>query len=274
MFTAAPLYDPSLPWSGPLSLTGAMPPTPRVAVVGSRAAHRRALARIPALVTQIGAGGACVISGGAIGIDRAVHEAALAAAIPQLAVLPCPPDRPYPSQHAALFEAIACAPASGLLFTQACGAAPSRGLFASRNRLVVALSQAVIVVEARTRSGSWSTGRAALARSIPVAVVPGSPGCADLLQRGAHPLPPPAPGAPWSALTRFLASITGASVAFEDTPWPPRLRWLVAPLAAAGARGCSIDALDDPARALVDLLAAERLGLVVELAPGRYRSIA
>jgi DNA processing protein len=144
-------------------------------------------------------------------------------------------------------------------------------MFASRNAVVVGLAGAVLVVEAGLRSGSHGTGISAMNRKVPVGVVLGSPGCADLVARGAVGLPTE-PDAFAPAFAAWLARLHGGAGP-PPPPWPAALRWLDEALDRAGPRGLSLDALPDPFARLVDLLEAERLGLVVESPPGRYRRV-
>ena len=270
--------------TGPASwpLHGSLPPCPRLAVVGSRAASRAALACVPAIVAAAAARGHTLVSGGARGVDGAVHRAALAAGVPQLAIVPCTPGEPYPPEHAALFTAIAAAPGSGVLFTRSEGLHNTRGIFASCNALVVGVAAALVVVQALPRSGSWGTGRMALRRGLRTAAFAGASGCADLIAYGAHALPcePAAVGA------AVLAWLDGPGLeTAAGPPWPEALRWLGEILAAAGPRGLGLDDLADLAElaelaeladhadastANAALLSAELLGLVVESPPGRY----
>lgn len=250
-------------------LAGVVPPAPRLALVGSRAADRRVLAAIPAIVAAASSRGYSLVSGGARGVDRAVHAAALAQGAPQLAVLPCGPDCIYPPEHVDLFTAIAAAPGSGVLFALDPGTTPARGVFASRNALVLDLSAAAIVAQARPRSGSWGTGRLALKRRTRTAALASSPGCADLIAHGAAAL----------ELTDDLAAIREAvDTWLSGQPirrtWPPDLEWLRDALRAAGPRGLGVDDLPDPSAACTALLTAELRGLVAESLPGRYHAIA
>ncbi len=251
---------------------GTCPPAPRLAVVGSRAARVDRLALVPAVAAAAAARGLSIVSGGAIGVDAAAHRAALAAAVPQLAVLPCPPGRPYPPHHAPLFAAIAAAPGSGLLYGVDPEAPPCRAVFASRNAVVVGLAAAVLVVEAHGRSGSVGTGRLALARGVPTAAVLGAAGCAELVGRGARALPAE-PSAFAAALAAWLAGLGGGAGPPSPRAWPARLAWLDEALARAGPDGLGVDDLDRPLARLADLLAAEREGLIVESLPGRYRRV-
>jgi len=249
-------------------LLGELPPAPRLAVVGSRAASRGLLAGIPGAVAAAGARGHALVSGGARGVDGAVHRAALAAGVPQLAILPCGPDALYPPEHASLFAAIAAAPGSGLLFARPAGSDICRKMFASRNALVVAAASALLVVEAQLRSGSWGTGMQALRKKVPTAAIAGSSGCAGLIAAGARAVPPATDGAAVGAWLDDLAAGRPAPA----LAWPPELAWLAAALASAGPRGLALDDLDDPGAACAALLAAELAGLVVESPPGRYHA--
>ncbi len=249
-------------------LLGELPPAPRLAVVGSRAASRALLAGVPGVVAAAGARGHALVSGGARGVDGAVHRAALAAGLPQLAILPCGPDALYPPEHASLFAAIAAAPGSGLLFARPPGSGRSRGMFASRNALVVAAASALLVVEAQLRSGSWGTGLQALHRKVPTAAIAASSGCAALIAAGARGLPAEADGA---ALGAWLDDLSAGRPA-PSPVWPPELAWLAAALAAAGPRGLALDDLDEPGTGCAALLTAELAGLVVESPPGRYHA--
>ncbi len=247
-------------------LHGNLPPAPRLAVVGSRAAHREPRACVPAIVEAAAASGHALVSGGARGIDAAVHRAALACGTPQLAVVPCRPEAPYPPEHAELFAAIAAAPGSGVLYALPPGLGPCRGIFASRNALVVAAAAALLVVEAAPRSGSWGTGGLALRRKLATAALLGSSGCADLVVRGARALPLD-PARVMGAVREWLA---GAEQTPSPASWPEELAWLATALTRAGARGVSLDDLGDPTRGCAALVSAEILGLVFESPPGRY----
>jgi predicted Rossmann fold nucleotide-binding protein DprA/Smf involved in DNA uptake len=130
----------------PFHLVGELPPPPRLAVVGSRAAHRSFRDAVEPMVHAAGQCGWSIVSGGAIGIDGDAHAAALTAGVPQLVVLPCGSDRAYPPQHAGLFQEIAAAPRSGVLYAHPPGTVPTKGMFASRNAVMVALCDAVAIV--------------------------------------------------------------------------------------------------------------------------------
>jgi DNA processing protein len=156
---------------------------PAVAIVGrAQPAAPAASARVPC--NRAGRQkGVVIISGGAFGIDAAAHEGALAAAAaPTFAVFGCGVDVTYPDRHGPLFARIAAT--GGLLSEYPPATPPRAGQFPRRNRIIAALGDAVVVVEAAHRSGALIT--AALARSLgkPVLAVPGSSGPDRLLHKG------------------------------------------------------------------------------------------
>lgn len=127
----------------------------------------------------------CITSGGAYGIDAAAHKGALIAEGCTIAVLAAGIDINYPAGHARLFQEIL---ESGAIVTEAMPgvtAIPSR--FLTRNRLIAALSNATLVVEAAFRSGSLRTARDAAELLRPVMAIPGpinsptSEGCHRLI---------------------------------------------------------------------------------------------
>ena len=157
-----------------------------VAVVGARASTSYGEHVAADLGAQLGERGWTVVSGGAFGIDAAAHRGALAADAPTVAVLACGVDRAYPAAHGALFHRIA---ESGLLVSEwPPGAAPHKHRFLVRNRLIAALTQGTVVVEAAARSGAQATARRAQKLGRQVMVVPGpvtsamSVGCHELLR--------------------------------------------------------------------------------------------
>lgn len=261
-------------------LVGSLPGRPRLAIVGSRAAQRRVLRTILAIVEQAGMRGYSIVSGGAIGIDGAAHRAALELGVPQLAVLPCGRDRLYPPGHARMFAAMVESGNAGLLFAHPFGTDTVRGMFASRNEIVVGLVDALIVAQAGLRSGSRGTGMLALGRGLPVAALAGSLGCGALIGAGAHaiaaPLDDPGTHAPiTAAIAAWLDGLAGGSPSEPAaSAWPEHLVWLERLLVAAGPAGASFDALPDSDAASVALCEAELLGLVCEAGPGRWVAIA
>ena len=158
-----------------LWVRGSLPAEPAgVAVVGTRAATEEALDLAEQLGRDLAASGLVVYSGGALGIDGAAHRGALSAGGTTVAVLAGGLDRPYPPEHAELFERIV-AGGGALLAEVPPGERPRPGRFLARNRLLAALAQAVVVVQAPARSGALSTARKARDYGRPLFVVPFSP---------------------------------------------------------------------------------------------------
>jgi DNA processing protein len=144
----------------------------------------------------LAAAGWPVVSGLAEGIDGEAHRGCLAAAGAPVAVLGTPLDRVYPRHHGTLQSQVG---KRGLLISeQAPGAAVLRGHFANRNRLLVALARAVVVVECPRVSGALHSAELAWNQELPLWVVPADAARASavgsnrLLARGATPLLDPA----------------------------------------------------------------------------------
>lgn len=164
---------------------------PVVAVVGARACSSYGSLVAHSLGRDLAAQGVLVVSGLARGIDAAAHRGALAAGV-TAAVLGCGIDRDYPRAHAQLAEEIAL---KGLIVSEyPPGVDPAPWRFPARNRIVAALAQATVVVEARERSGALITADLALDDGREVLAVPGeitsalSDGTNALLRLGATPV--------------------------------------------------------------------------------------
>jgi len=154
-----------------------------LALVGSRAASGAGCRRAERLAaTAVGAGYG-VVSGGALGIDAAAHRGALAEGGVTFAVLGCGVDVVYPDRHGPLFGEVERS--GGLLSEYAPGTPPRSGQFPVRNRLVAALAEVTIVVEAKLASGALITARLARGLGRRVLAVPGSAGCDALIGSGA-----------------------------------------------------------------------------------------
>lgn len=142
-----------------------------VAIVGARSATPYGLSVASSLAADLAACGWVVVSGGAFGIDAAAHRGALTAGGCTVAVLASGVDMPTPRSHAPLLARIS---ASGLLVSERpLGYLPRAHDFLHRNRLIAALTRAVVVVEAGSRSGALHTANCASTLRRPVAAVPG-----------------------------------------------------------------------------------------------------
>ncbi|MDA9281687.1 DNA-processing protein DprA [Pseudomonadales bacterium] len=163
---------------------------PKIAMVGSRAASWHGLQFAEALAGQLAALGFVVVSGLARGIDAASHRGALAVGGKTIAVLGQGCDLVYPKQNQALYQEVV---REGLLVSEyPDGTGPKPYHFPARNRIITGLCDALIVVEARTRSGSLISAKSALAQGREVFAVPGpvvagaASGCHELIREGAH----------------------------------------------------------------------------------------
>jgi DNA processing protein len=159
-----------------------------VAVVGARLATRYGEQTAAELAATLGSTGWCVVSGGALGIDSAAHRGALAVEAATVAVMACGIDRSYPASNTELLQRVA---ASGVVATEtAPGSAPMKSRFLHRNRLIAAMTQGTVVVEAGLRSGSRNTVRHASDLNRPVGAFPGpvtsteSAGCHQEIRDG------------------------------------------------------------------------------------------
>jgi len=185
----APLHDLSDP-PPVLFIRGELLPhdVEGIAVVGSRQASPQGVERAHRLAERLADAGLTVVSGLALGIDTAAHQGALDAEGGRtVAVLGSGIFRIHPRRNAPLAERIAT---RGAVLSERRPDAPPQGRFLmARDRIVAALSRAVIVVEAGEKSGSLDTARRARKLGRLVLACPGSPGTDALLRhRAADPL--------------------------------------------------------------------------------------
>jgi len=143
-----------------------------VAVIGARAASQEGLIAANEIAGDLARAGVVVVSGLARGIDSAAHRGAIDGGGKTIAVLGTGIDGIYPPENDALTEEIV---ANGLLVTEfPPGSAPEDWHFPRRNRIISGLSKAVVVVEAKEKSGSLITARLAADQGRDVMAVPGS----------------------------------------------------------------------------------------------------
>lgn len=142
-----------------------------IAVVGARAATDYGQFVATELGHELADRGHTVVSGAAYGIDGAAHRGALLACGRTVAVLACGVDRGYPSGHLVLLDRIA--ERGAVVSEYAPGTPPARHRFLVRNRLIAALADGTVVVEAGARSGACNTATAARELGRVVMAVPG-----------------------------------------------------------------------------------------------------
>lgn len=166
-----------------IAIVGSRNPTPQGAINARQFAH------------TLAAHGLSIVSGLALGVDGAAHEGALdsdattAGRPVTIAVVGTGLDRVYPRRHHDLARRIA---SRGLLVSEyPIGTAPLAANFPRRNRIIAALSQGTLVVEAALQSGSLITARLAVEQGRDVFAIPGSihspqsHGCHALIRQGA-----------------------------------------------------------------------------------------
>jgi DNA processing protein len=232
-----------------------------VSIVGSRGATRAGCGLAADVAAAVARRGVAVVSGGALGIDAAAHRGALAAGGATFAVLGCGVDVVFPDRHGPLFAEIIDR-GGGLLSEYPPGTPPRSWHFPVRNRIVAALAEVVIVIDARARSGALIT--AGLARKLGrrLLAVPGSPGTDALIASRQ--------AAPVAGASDVLRVLAGAPV--EPARVPSQLAPIVSALDAGAAAPAEVArrlgiTLPEVLRQLTD---AELSGWVRRLPGGKF----
>ncbi|MEM6792821.1 MAG: DNA-processing protein DprA [Acidobacteriota bacterium] len=188
------LADLSLP-PPVLYCRGTLPAGPAMAIVGSRRMNPYGREAADLFASSLAARGVTVVSGFALGVDQAAHQAALEVDGITLAILGCGLDIDYPRHSRRLADGIA---RRGALISEfPFGCSPRSWHFPVRNRLIAALASGVLVIQAKQRSGSLITAHLALELGREVFAVPGdifeelSLGTNELIRDGAYPVSSP-----------------------------------------------------------------------------------
>lgn len=162
---------------------------PAVAVIGARKCSEYGRVMAEKFAKGFAERGVDVISGMAAGIDGISQAAALKAGGNSYAVLGCGVDIVYPRSNEPLYRQLV--ESGGVLSEYPPQMEPRPALFPPRNRLISALADVVLVVEAREKSGTLITVDTALEQGREVYTVPGrctdslSAGCNRLIRQGA-----------------------------------------------------------------------------------------
>jgi DNA processing protein len=162
-----------------------------IAIVGSRTCSSYGRRITQQIVRDLVAQKWTIYSGLARGIDGVAHEAALEAGGRTIAVLAGGLSAIYPPEHDKLAERIA-SEHGALISETPMTLKPQAGMFPARNRIVSALSRAVVIIEANLKSGALITANHAADQGREVFVIPGnvdsptSAGCLDLIRKGAR----------------------------------------------------------------------------------------
>ena len=279
-----------------LYLQGQAAPLDRtaLAVVGSRNPTAQGRENALAFAQNLAAQGVCVVSGLALGIDAAAHEGALrggtALPLATVAVVGTGLDRVYPKGNQALAEEVAL---RGCLISEyPLGTPPLPAHFPQRNRLIAALGQGCLVVEAALSSGSLITAHQALELGREVFAIPGSihstqsRGCHALIRQGAKLVESAqdvwdelrAPGL-WGGGLAQPHSATPATAPTEDDEGGPAGISEDPVLQALGWEPCGLDALQarcgwDTAALQAHLFQLELDGRVSRLSGGQFQRLA
>jgi DNA processing protein len=156
----------------------AVEPAHAIAVVGTRRPSDPGRALAARIAAALVSAGATVVSGLAVGIDGAVHDATVASGGSTVAVIGGGHATLYPRAHRALADAIV-AGGGAVVSELAPDTSPTKGTFPRRNRVISGLSDATVVVEAPARSGALITASWALEQGRECFVVPGAIGARE-----------------------------------------------------------------------------------------------
>lgn len=253
---------------------------PRVTIVGTRTPTPYGLAAASALSEAFALAGVAVVSGLAYGIDGRAHQATLASDGVTVAVLGCGADVAYPARHRDLMDRVVD---KGVVISEMPpGTRPAPWSFPLRNRILAALGDAVIVVQAGRKSGAMITADRALELGREVFAVPGSMlgerhvGTNRLIQQGAAIcLSPEETVQDFCEATRMLT--VGRHAKHSRAPGsegsPPVTEELVRSALEAGQ--CTVDEIADAAglslgEAAGALAILELRGSAYRLGPGRF----
>ena len=164
-----------------------------VAIVGTRKPSAYGHEIATKIASECAKNGIVVVSGLALGIDSIAHRAAIDSGGKTIAVLANGVDKIYPRSHEDLGQKIL--QTNGAILSEYPNNTPARPWqFLARNRIVSGLADAVVIIEAASRSGTLSTANHALDQGKEIFAVPGnitsplSAGCNQLIKNGANPL--------------------------------------------------------------------------------------
>ena len=166
-----------------------------ISIVGARECSAYGEAMAIEYGKELARNGVQIISGMARGIDGFGQWSALEAGGTSYAVLGCGPDICYPRENYKLYERLNVQ--GGILSEYPVGVEPLRQHFPARNRIISGLSDVILVMEAKEKSGSLITADMALEQGKDVYALPGlvtsklSAGCHQLIKQGAGILTSP-----------------------------------------------------------------------------------
>ncbi len=181
------------------------PESKLIAIVGTRKAMEEGLETASNIGRGLAEAGVGVISGLALGIDAAAHRGCLTGGGRTWGVLARGLDKIYPASHESLAKEMITA-GGGLISEYPPGTEAFPNQFLERNRIVSALTSAVVVVECPIPSGALTTAKHAAEQGKEVFVVPGS--IYNQNYRGSHML-----------LREGARLVTSAKEILEDLGW-------------------------------------------------------
>ena len=162
---------------------------PALAIVGSRNPTPQGIKNAESFSAALSQAGLLIVSGMALGIDTAAHQAALSVQGDTAAIIGTGIDRTYPARNRDLARQIA---EQGCIVSEFPLGTPAAAYnFPRRNRLISGLARGVLVVEAAAESGSLITARLGGEQGKEVFAIPGSihapqsRGCHKLIKQGA-----------------------------------------------------------------------------------------
>ena len=231
----------------------------KLSMVGSRSASAAGLKAAEKTARELSCHGVSIVSGFAVGIDTACHQGCLKGGSPTIAVMGCGLERNYPADNRQLRTKIL--DTGGVLLSEyAPGEPPLASHFPVRNRIIAALGEAVIVMEAKIKSGSMTTVSHALEQGKDVFVYPGDP--SSLYCEGNHQL-----------LREGAIFFTSAGDILED------MKWLDNPRNQVQNIDCAVSARGDTSaeKAIYAVLLSgaagfEQLAVMTNLAPSALMS--
>ena len=164
---------------------------PTVAIVGARNASEYGLTIGRAIACELAKHGIQIMSGLALGCDTTAHVGAIDAGAANFAVLGCGVDLCYPTYNQHIYDKILSL-GGGIISEQPDGTPAYASNFPMRNRIIPGMCDAVIVIEARLKSGSLITANYAIEQGKDIFALPGrisdtlSQGTNDLIRQGAY----------------------------------------------------------------------------------------
>lgn len=194
-----PFYHPEYPKKlrnipdppGVLFVKGRLPDPDKksVAIIGARNCSGYGMRMAEEFAGFLGRNGILIISGMARGVDGISQMASIKAGGASFGILGCGVDICYPEQNRGLYDELV--KKGGVISSYLPGTWPQSSFFPPRNRIISGLSDAILVIEARDKSGTMITVDMALEQGREVYAIPGrvgdpvSEGCNRLIAQGA-----------------------------------------------------------------------------------------